>query len=215
MDNNPPRPSETLPRPKELTDKSSTRGARAGKSARRKREAWQRWVFAQEENSGRLTDPDSVPFLTDPPSRSFVCLKLSLGPRVRRLILRWYQTRKRLRLHRLHRLARLRYHPSLRFVLHLRRLPGLYPLRRHLRKHPGLYRLRRHLRKHPGLYITIWLKHEKASVSVSLALRVWGSEVPFPSFRDLSYSTILRLLVGVRITVLCDVEGLQWDFEWL
>ena len=44
-------------------DKPRTRGARAGKSARRKREAWQRWVFAQEENSGRFADPDSVPFL--------------------------------------------------------------------------------------------------------------------------------------------------------
>ena len=61
MDDNPPRPAENLPRPKELAPR--TRGARAGKSARRKREAWQRWVFAQEENSGRFADPDSVPFL--------------------------------------------------------------------------------------------------------------------------------------------------------
>ena len=63
MDNNPPRPAENLPKPKELADKPRTRGARAGKSARRKREAWQRWGFAQEENSGRFADPDSVPFL--------------------------------------------------------------------------------------------------------------------------------------------------------
>ena len=61
MDDNPPRPAETLPRPKELAPR--TRGARAGKSARRKREAWQRWIFQQEENFGRFADPDSVPFL--------------------------------------------------------------------------------------------------------------------------------------------------------
>ena len=63
MDNNPPRPSEALPRPKELEEKAATRGSRTGKSARRKREAWQRWVFAQEENAGRFADPESVPFI--------------------------------------------------------------------------------------------------------------------------------------------------------
>ena len=51
--------------------------------------------------------------------------------------MRWYQTRKRLKLHRLHQLVRLRYHPSLSIVLHLRKHPGLYPPRLHLRKRPG------------------------------------------------------------------------------
>ena len=62
MDNNPPRPPEALPKSKELEEKSATRGSKAGKSARREREAWQRWIFAQEEGSARFADPESVPF---------------------------------------------------------------------------------------------------------------------------------------------------------
>ena len=38
------------------------RGSRAGKSARRKRQAWQRWVFSQSEGSDLYSDPDAVPF---------------------------------------------------------------------------------------------------------------------------------------------------------
>ena len=38
------------------------RGSRAGKSARRKRQAWQRWVFSESEGSDLHFDPDAVPF---------------------------------------------------------------------------------------------------------------------------------------------------------
>ena len=56
MDNNPPRPAENLPRPKELTDKPRTRGIRSGKAAQRKRKAYLR--FALELNPD--LSPDEV-----------------------------------------------------------------------------------------------------------------------------------------------------------
>ena len=56
MDNNPPREEELLPRP------LGTRGTRAGKSAQRKRKAYQAYIFQRDQDLGIYTNPSEVPF---------------------------------------------------------------------------------------------------------------------------------------------------------